>query len=435
MQPDEAPPHTDADAPTTKRKRTDGPPWKALLHRDARGRIAATAANAATILRHTDAWRVIELEERTGRVVLAKQPPIPGDLLDPHDTYPREVIDADLVRTAAWFEREHGVSFGALTISQAIDAIARMRTRDPVREYLDGLTWDETPRVDAWLVTYFGAGDSAYTRGVGAAWLISAVARTFKPGCQADHMLVLEGPQGLGKSSALRALAGPPSWFSDGVSSIGNKDGAEGIRGPWIVELGELDALQRAELATIKAFVSRPTDRYREAYGRRTADHPRRVVFAGTTNESAYLRDPSGARRFWPVKCASIDRDGIAHDRNQLWAEAVHRFRAGEQWWPDPELARLASEQQEARHQVDAWEGPISAYVNGRAEVTVREVGCDALKIDDARLDRAAQMRIAHALQRLGWASTGNPVWRVVDGKQSRVRVYTPPRGLLGGDA
>jgi predicted P-loop ATPase len=185
--------------------------------------------------------------------------------------------------------------------------------------------------------------------------------------------------------------------------------------------------MQRSELQTVKAFVSRRVDRFRPAYARRTVDFPRRCVFAASTNESAYLRDPTGARRFWPVRCGVIYLDALRVQRDQLWAEAVVRYRAGETWHPDAALAIEAGAEQEARYQGDAWEDAISGYVEGKGEVTVREVGAEVLKIEIGRLTQADQNRVARALQRLGWTTTGNPVHRTIEGKQHRVRVYTPP--------
>lgn len=408
--------------------RRDPADWQTLLQRTAKGRIVASAANAATILRHDTRWRgVLEFSERTGDVVIARVPPFPADLRDPRDTFPRAVLDADLTRIAADLARTYDATIGAEAISAALDVVARERPRDPVREYLDALRWDGVERLDAWCERYLGAQATPYTRQVGARWLISAVARAYAPGCQADHVLVLEGPQGSGKSSAIRALVPHESLFTDELRDLRDKDAADSLRGPWIVEIAELDAMQRSELTTVKAFVSRRVDRFRPAYGRRTIDFARRCVFAASTNESAYLRDPTGARRFWPVRCGRIDLDGLRAARDQLWAEAATRFRAGATWHPDAVLAVLAGEQQEGRYQGDAWEDAIAAYLDGRAEVTIREVASDALEIEIARLTQADQNRIARALGRLGWATSGNPVRRVVDGKAARVRVYSAP--------
>lgn len=442
---DDPPPHDDRDAPpnvtpigarkkrSAKRsaKRASAEQrggWRALLHLTGKDKIASSAANVATILRHDPPWRgVIEYDERIAVPRFVVRPPFPDDLANPRDEYPREATDADLVRIQALFARAQDFAVGLDAISQGLDAVATQRPRDPVREYLDALAWDGTERIERWTSTYLGSADTAYTRGVGARWLISAIARTYRPGCQADHVLVLEGKQGTGKSTALRTLAGPDEFFCDEVQAIGTRDAAESLRGPWIIEMGELDAAQRAEITTLKAFVSRRVDRFRVAYGRRNMNHPRRCVFAATTNEGAYNRDATGARRLWPIRTGEIDVDAIARDRDQLWAEAVVRFRGGAAWWPDSGLEQLAAVEQDARYQGDEWESIVDGYVRGRTEVTVREVAAEALKIEDAKLTQGDQNRIVRALVRLKWSTTGNPVSRLIGGRRQRVRVYTPP--------
>ncbi len=403
--------------------------WQIHLLRTEKGKPVAAAANVAVYLRHDPAWAgVLEYDERVGAARFASVPPIPRDLANPRDVYPREVADADLVRIQSWCAREHRFNVGLDAIHGGLDTVAAQRPRDPVREYLDALVWDGVPRLDHWTETYLGAQGTEYSRGVAARWLISGVARSYQPGCQADHVLVLEGPQGSGKSSALRVLAGPPEFFSDEVQAIGTKDAADSLRGPWIVELAELDAANRADVSTLKAFVSRRIDRYRAAYGRRTLNHPRRVIFAASTNEHAYAKDATGSRRLWPLRTGAIRLDALERDRDQLWAEARERYRAGATWWPDAALAQLCADEQDARFSEDAWQSAIDAYLRDERETTVREVGVEALGIELPRLGQAEQNRIVRCLQRMGWGTTGNPVARVIAGRQARVRVYTAPR-------
>jgi len=162
--------------------------------------------------------------------------------------------------------------------------------------------------------------------------MMSAVARIYIPGCKADCALILEGPQGIRKSSALMAIAKP--WFADRLSDLSSKDAAMETRGVWIIEIAELDTMGRAEVSTIKAFMSRTQDRFRPPYGKRLVDLPRQCVFAGSVNpEGGYLKDPTGGRRFWTVVCGNIDISALEQDRDQLWAEARNRFRRNEPWW------------------------------------------------------------------------------------------------------
>src|SRR6185312_14122467 len=225
----------------------------------------------------------------------------------------------------------------------------------PIRSYLESLRWDGIERLDSWLCTYLGVEDTTYAWAVGARWLISAVARIYRPGVKADCCLILEGPQGTRKSTALKTLAGP--YFTDELADLGSKDSALQTRGVWIIELSELDTLSRSEVGRIKAFMSRTTDRFRPPYGKRLIESPRQCVFAGTVNHSTYLRDDTGARRFWPVVCGCIDIEQLARDRDQLWAEAKARFDQGSVWWLDTAaLTAVAAQEQAHRFESDPWQ-------------------------------------------------------------------------------
>lgn len=406
-----------------KAKAENDPDWWRLVQKTDRGRVVSSAANAATIIRHDPQWRdVLEYDERAGEVRFIQQPPFPNDL-STSDTFPRGVTDPDLTRIAAFMARKYDATFNGEAISSALDVVARENSRDVVREYLDSLTWDRRPRIDSWVTSVLGAENTPYHSAVGAKWLISAVARAYKPGCQADHVMVLEGKQGTGKSTAARLLASE-EFFSDELGDVRNKDTADSLRGKWIIEIAELDAMQRSEVTAVKAFVTKRADRFRPAYGRRTMDFPRRCVFIASTNEAAYLRDPTGARRFWPVRCGNIRLDAVLAERDQLWAEAVYRYRAGDTWHPDQSLAIAAGEEQEARYQGDAWEDEIGVFLNSRSETTIREIALRALDIEIGKLGQAEQNRIARALSRLGWVADKNPSRLVIEGASARVRIY-----------
>jgi predicted P-loop ATPase len=241
-----------------------------------------------------------------------------------------------------------------------------------------------------------------------------------EPGCKVDTMLVLEGPQGLKKSSALRTLFGP-EFFTDEVASVDSKDAAMQIQGVWCAELAEMHAMTKAEANRIKEWLSRQVDRYRPPYGRTVVNAPRRSVVVGTINpEGGYLRDPTGGRRFWPVECRGIDIDALRTDRDQLWAEAVAAYRAREQWWLEAEEADLARDEQEERYDPDAWEEIIARRLDEPSTLDEWSINdfFEMLGIPVERRDERARRRIGQVLTRLSMKK------KRVGGRHARRFVY-----------
>ena len=370
--------------------------WRLGLTLNSRGVPLGDLRNVLYALRHAPEWQgVLAYDAFAARVITQKPLPWEGRTIegwsDYHDT-----------RACEWMQ-ERGITAAAGVVGRGIQTVARENRVHPVRDYLHALNWDGTPRLDSWLTRYLGVEDSQYVRAVGSRFLISAVARVEQPGCKADQVLILEGPQGILKSSAHQALADP--WFTDRLSNLGGKDAAMEIGGMWLVEMAELDALLRAVLSATKSFVTRRHDRFRPPYGKHVVDWPRQCVFAGTINPiGGYLKDPTGGRRFWPVSCGVIQLEALVRDRNQLWAEAFVRFRCGAPWWLEtPELQTLATAEQDARFEVDAWTEKLSEWLVGRHDVSVGEVLTGALGITRGSWSQTSQNRVAKILVHHGF--------------------------------
>lgn len=373
--------------------------------------LKAVGINAQRILAHDDRWRgVLAFDESANAPCFLAAPPFHEDYADPSDRdFPRLVRDDDYVRVGYWLLEEWSINLGIEVIAASILVASQFVRVHPVRDYLNAVQWDGVKRLDGWLAQFLGAramvaegeDGAAYVRNVGRWWLLSAVARAFKAGCKADHVLVLEGNEGIGKSTALKILGGEA--FSDTQIDIQNKDAYLHIRGKWIVELAELDSLMRAESSTAKAFFTSSIDRYRAPYGKNMIEVPRGCVFAGSVNHTDYIRDASGGRRYWPVACSQIDLAGLAGVRDQLWAEAVSEFRAGAHWWPSAEATKTLRAEQQARHVDDPWETLISDWLDGKTFATPQQILAECLMISADKQDRRAQTRVGILLQRMGW--------------------------------
>lgn len=301
------------------------------------------------------------------------------------------------------------------TLDQAVALYAWEHPRNCAKEWLLGLIWDGTERLGHLLSDGFGTVHNVYTQSVGRCFLMGMVARVCMPGCQVDNLPVFEGPQGITKSQALRALGG--LWYAEAMESVLAKDFYLALAGKMLVEVAEFSSFQRAENEAIKAAISRPTDRYRTPYGRRAEDHPRSNVFAATTNEREWNRDPTGARRFWPVACGEISVEWITACREQLFAEAVarvnrvgsgapplERVSAGAAWWDVPlEEARA---QQAARFESDTIAEAMRHYVGSRSGFTTLDVIWFGLGLDGPqRFDRVIQSRVKNQLVQWGYRS------------------------------
>lgn len=319
--------------------------------------------------------------------------------------------DEDDLHLQVWLQGQRIDVRQRHVVADCVLTVARDWTVHPVRQYLERLTWDSEPRLQLWLAEYLGAvAPPDYLAAIGTKFLISAVARIMAPGCQADHVLTLEGPQGAGKSRTVQILGAP--WTTDGLPDLHSKDAAIHLSAVWLVELAELAALRKSELEGVKAFLTRRVDRYRPPYGRREVAVPRQCVFIATTNEGSYLRDPSGNRRFWPVRCGRIDLAALERDRDQLLAEAMHRYAQGDAWHPTGAEVELTATEQESRLLLTELEQLVADFAAqleaaGTRETTMRAVleACGLERGSGDYVERAGRLgpQVSAALHRAGW--------------------------------
>jgi predicted P-loop ATPase len=373
--------------------------WPHKLLRSANGTPKANEANCILALREDVAFREalsfngLSLEVSVDRA-------LPWDGSDVET--PRVWKETDDIQAAEWLQHLD-VDARPTVVARAVSVVARERTYHPVRDYLNGLRWDGCRRLANAPQLYFGLPEEDWlSRVFFELWMISAVARVMQPGCKADHVVILEGRQGIGKSRALSILGG--QWFRDELPEIGSKDAALQMNGTWVLELAELDALSRAEVSRIKAFLTRSKDSYRPPYERRVVDVPRQCVIAGSVNTSEYLRDETGNRRFWPIPCHAVDLEALKRDRDQLWAEALARYQGGSPWWLTNEVHIGAAAAAQAERVVgDAWWPIIERYLQGRDETTVGEILEQALNVERSRWTQADQNRVARFLKHHRW--------------------------------
>jgi len=277
----------------------------------------------------------------------------------------------------------------------------------PVRQMLDSLAWDGERRINRWLATYLGAEDTPLNAAIGHIMLVAAVRRVRTPGVKFDTIIILEGPQGSGKSTALQILAGPENHSDNEILTLDTKGQMEAMEGVWIYELSEMSGLSRSEAEKTKAFASRQVDRARMAYGRFLESRPRQTIFVGTTNEPKYLKDRTGNRRFLPVRTGTIDLEALRRDRDQLLAEAAHLEAQGESIVLPSDLWGVAAAEQEERLEDDPWLEPLSE-VKGRAvgdqvRVASSEVLREVLGIEVEHQSSGHMKRLAGLMRSLGW--------------------------------
>ena len=315
---------------------------------------------------------------------------------------PRDWTDGDDLLMTHYMQRSLSMNkMGLDAVRQAVHLVAARFPRNCLQDSLNALpSWDKTPRCDMFFVDCFGAEQSHYSLSVGGNFWKSLVARARQPGCKVDNMVILEGLQGIQKSTACAVIVGE-AFFTEAHESVTSKDFYVALQGKWLIEINEMDAFSRAEVTKINQVITCRTDRYRPPYGRTALDHPRQSIFIGTTNRDDYNRDETGFRRGWPIRCADIRIDVIRENRLQLLAEAIHRVAAGESWWEMPVDQTHA--EQAARYIGDPWDEVVRDYVDMLDETTTAEVLRHAVDMPLERIGLPDQRRIAAILRHIGW--------------------------------
>ncbi len=313
----------------------------------------------------------------------------------------REWSDDDDFKLTFRIQKEHKITnMPVQTVNHGVTTYALKRTMNCALNMIKSEKWDGRPRLSGFFRLAFGAEDNEYTRCAGRNFIMGMVARVLRPGCKVDTMPILEGVQGLFKSTALKELVGE-RFFAEASESPTSKDFFQALTGKMLVEVGEMDAFSRHDVAAVKRVLSCAVDRYRAPYERRSRDWPRQGVFAGTTNSSDWHKDESGARRFWPILCHLIDLELIRRDRLQLFAEALEYVEAGMPWWEMPK--ELTEAAQEARRQEHPWEAILADYLEGKSEVTITEALLIGLEKQVGQLTKGDQMTCGLVLRRLGF--------------------------------
>ncbi len=394
--------------------------WRKGLTYTKDGAVQSTTHNLLTILEHDPALvGLFRLDEFANRVALSRDPPWQGSSFG-------EFVEADSLELAGWLGHpdRFRMSTSDELVSKCVEAVARRYKFHPVREYLDALVWDGKPRVERMLIDLYAAEDRLYSRQASLCFMVSAVARILwvnpivpRSGAKVDFMLVLEGNQGVRKTSSLMALFGD-NWYVETHDSPAGKDFYQSLLGRWAVEIAEMDSFGKADVANVKGAITRRFDVYRPPYGRVPRTFRRECVFVGTTNEVEYLRDHTGGRRFLPVLSkGETNLAEIEAQREQLWAEAVQLFRDGFEWFKLPDDA---AEEQEARFFEDSWESRVARWLRGQSLgdrayptrmplgmpvdwATTDELLVFAIGVEVAKHGRPEQMRMASIMKRLGW--------------------------------
>lgn len=325
-----------------------------------------------------------------------------------------EIRDADTINMKVWFAEAWRVEPNQNLINEAICFVAKKNTFHPVKNYLDKLEWDGVKRIDTWLKTYLEAdAPEPYLSAVSRKMLVAMVARAYEPGRKYDQVVILQGNQGEGKSTALLRLASD-EWFSDATLNLQDKDSILSMRSIWLRELGELSGMRKGDVDQLKEFISRRTDRIRVPYGKRTENFPRQCIFVGTTNKEEFLRDDTGNRRYWPVTVGKCHFDSIERDRDQLFAEARIAWELGEPlYMEEAEAEKIAVQEQSKRMESDMLSEHLQKFIRLEKKKPEKErFNLEKFQLSELfevlthvslKDDRMGQLRLGSALRSLGF--------------------------------
>lgn len=361
------------------------------FNRDKKGNLTtpkSTRRNVYTVLNKDSRWKDLIWEDLfKGTLMFGEE-----DYKDTNDT-----------RICIWLDEVYDLQVGTTHVSEVTRLLGEENGKNPLLEYLDGVSWDSSDRIERWLIDGTGAEDTPLIRDMGRRWLIQAVARAYKPGCKADCVLVLIGKQGAKKSTTFAELAGR-DFFADTPMEFGSANAYSQIRRAWIYEVAELDSVRRSANSATKAFLAAQEDTFRPPYGRHSITVKRHCVFCGTTNNKSFLNDYTGSRRFWPVEVGDINLDWIKENRDQIWAEAVHAYKAGSRWWLEEESATELEENSQRFQYRDPWEDHLREWLcRNQSEFTMKEVLGGALRLDPNQMNRGAEMRCSEILETFGY--------------------------------
>ena len=357
----------DADAASAAKKAPEeNANWQDGLDIDKHGKVKDTLGNLALILRNDPRLKDISYNIHRSGIDIRRD--AEGKTTLPWTQLKPGWNESDLGAIQIYLERVYGL-YTPSKLKGILLAIAAERSYHPIRDYFDALpAWDGVPRVETLFIDYLGSPDTAYIRAIARKMMVAAVARIYEPGIKFDSVVVLNGPQGMGKSSFFAKLGG--KWFSDSltISDMKDKAAPEKLQGYWILELGELAGLKKMDVETVKAFITRQDDKFRHSYGYSVEDHPRQCIIVGSTNNGdGFLRDVTGNRRFWPVTCTTNSPHRpweVESVVPQLWAEAYTLYRAGEKLFLSLEEEKQASMEQTAALESDVREGMIAEYLD-----------------------------------------------------------------------